>query len=113
MLVQAVDSGRRSGHGRVVYRFYDLCEKIWGGSPATERIDPDVETCELEDLTQARDLIYIEESSTVEPKHHEQSSGQQANSKSDQPANSKRDQPANNDFDQPANSGSEKQAYRV
>ena len=28
---QAVDSGRRSGHGRVVTIFFELCEKIWGG----------------------------------------------------------------------------------
>ena len=31
---EAVDNGRRSGHGRVVHLF----EKIWGGSPATEQI---------------------------------------------------------------------------
>ena len=31
----AVDSGRKSGHGRVVLLYFDFCEKIWGGSPAT------------------------------------------------------------------------------
>ncbi len=33
---EAVDSGRRSGHGRVVMLFYELCE---GGSPATRQIE--------------------------------------------------------------------------
>ena len=32
---QAVDTGKRSGHGRVVLVYYELCESIWGGSPAT------------------------------------------------------------------------------
>lgn len=44
---QAVDSGRRSGHGRVVMIYYELCESIWGGSPATEQIDGGLETVEL------------------------------------------------------------------
>jgi len=46
---QAVDSGRRSGHGRVVMIYYELCERVWGGSPATEQIDAGIETVELED----------------------------------------------------------------
>ena len=47
---QAVDSERRSGHGRVVMIYYELCEKIWGGgSPATEQIDGGIETGELND----------------------------------------------------------------
>ena len=29
---QAVDSGRKSGHGQVVMIFYELCEKVWGGA---------------------------------------------------------------------------------
>ena len=28
---QAVDSGRRSGHGRAVLLFFELCERLWGG----------------------------------------------------------------------------------
>lgn len=46
---QAVDSGRRSGHGRVVMIYHELCERVWGGSPATEQIDAGIETVELED----------------------------------------------------------------
>ena len=48
---QAVDCGRRSGHGRVVLLYFELCEKIWGGSPATEQIAAGVETTDL-DTTQ-------------------------------------------------------------
>uniref|UniRef100_A0A1X7VSK3 Uncharacterized protein n=1 Tax=Amphimedon queenslandica TaxID=400682 RepID=A0A1X7VSK3_AMPQE len=44
---QAVDSGRRSGHGRVVLIFYEQCEKVWGGSPATEQIEGSCETTDL------------------------------------------------------------------
>ncbi|KAE8289467.1 hypothetical protein D5F01_LYC11168 [Larimichthys crocea] len=45
----AVDTGRRSGHGRVVLLYLELCEKVWGGSPATTTIASDIETNELED----------------------------------------------------------------
>ena len=40
---KAIDSGRRSGHGRVVLLYYELCEKIWGGSPATQQVDNGIE----------------------------------------------------------------------
>ena len=37
---KAVDRGRRSsGGGRVACTFYDLCNDIWSGSPATQGID--------------------------------------------------------------------------
>lgn len=44
---QAVDSGRRSGHGRVVLIYFELCEKVWGGSPATEQLECGVESSDL------------------------------------------------------------------
>ncbi|KAK7177197.1 hypothetical protein R3I93_001242 [Phoxinus phoxinus] len=53
----AVDTGRRSGQGRVVLIFYELCEEIWGGSPATRSIDAGIETGDLEETS----------TSTVEP----------------------------------------------
>ena len=46
----AVDDGRRSGHGRVVLIYFELCEQIWGGSPATHSIDVFLEAGGLEDL---------------------------------------------------------------
>ena len=30
---RAVDSGRQSGGGRVVYTFFPICQSLWGGSP--------------------------------------------------------------------------------
>ncbi|XP_062381081.1 uncharacterized protein LOC134069200 [Sardina pilchardus] len=45
----AVDSGRKSGHGRVVLLYFDACEKIWGGSPATTTLNSGVETSDLAD----------------------------------------------------------------
>ena len=47
---QAVDSGRKSGHGRVVLMYFELCEKIWGGSPATEQMQGGVETTDLGEI---------------------------------------------------------------
>ncbi|XP_029978185.1 uncharacterized protein LOC115410605 [Sphaeramia orbicularis] len=41
---KAVDTGRRSGHGRVVYIFFDKCEQIWGGSPATNALEAGIES---------------------------------------------------------------------
>ncbi|KAM4628576.1 uncharacterized protein ACJ7VT_001052 [Polymixia lowei] len=46
---QAVDTGRRSGQGRVVLLFFELCEEIWCGSPATRSVDAGFETGDLED----------------------------------------------------------------
>ena len=44
---QAVDSGRYSGHGRVVLLYYEICEKVWGGSPATEQLESGIESNDL------------------------------------------------------------------
>lgn len=43
---QAVDSGR-SGHGRVVLLYYERCEKIWGGSPATNQVEGGIQSTDL------------------------------------------------------------------
>lgn len=45
---QAIDSGKRSGHGRVVLLYFEQCENIWGGSPATNSISSGIETGDLE-----------------------------------------------------------------
>ena len=44
---KAVNEGRKSGNGRVVFIYYELCEKIWGGSPATEQLDSGLETADI------------------------------------------------------------------
>ncbi|KAI9527223.1 hypothetical protein NQZ68_032804 [Dissostichus eleginoides] len=46
---QAVDLGRRSGQGRVVLMFFELCEEILGGSPATRSLSSGIETGDLEE----------------------------------------------------------------
>lgn len=43
----AVDSGRRSGHGCVVLIFFELCQDIWGGSPATTTIPSGIESSDM------------------------------------------------------------------
>ncbi|KAK2863762.1 hypothetical protein Q7C36_002916 [Tachysurus vachellii] len=43
----AVDSGKRSGHGRVVLLYFELCEQIWGGSPAVTTINCGIETSDI------------------------------------------------------------------
>ena len=44
---KAVDSGRRSGQGRVVEIYYTICQEIWGGSPATEQVRSGLESGDL------------------------------------------------------------------
>lgn len=43
----AVVSGKRSGHGRVVLLYFELCEQIWGGSPAVTTINCGIETSNI------------------------------------------------------------------
>ena len=43
----AVDSGRKSGHGRVVLLYFESCEAIWGGSPATSTIRAGIESTDI------------------------------------------------------------------
>ena len=63
---KAVDAGKRSGGGRVVFTFFNLCESLWGGSPAvksisnsidtsTDRENPDDQHSENEDDNEALD----------------------------------------------------------
>ena len=35
---KAYDNGRKSGGGRIVFTFYELCQSFWGGSPAVTSI---------------------------------------------------------------------------
>ena len=45
----ALDSRRKSGHSRVVLLYFELCEQIWGGSPATTTLPTRIETNEIHD----------------------------------------------------------------
>ena len=44
---KAVDSGRRSGGGRVVLSLYDECSEIWGGCPAVESLSNGIESSSM------------------------------------------------------------------
>lgn len=44
---QAVDTGKRSGHGRVVLLCYEHCEGIWGGSPAMQQLAAGLESTDI------------------------------------------------------------------
>ena len=54
---KAIDSGRRSGGGRVVTQLYDECLEIWSGSPAVESMKSG-----LESSVEGVDADYSEES---------------------------------------------------
>ena len=43
----AVDSSRKSEHGRVVLLYVESCEAIWGGSPATSTICAGIESTDI------------------------------------------------------------------
>ena len=43
----AVDTGRKSGHGRVILLCFKKCQEIWGGSPATVKLASGVETIDI------------------------------------------------------------------
>ena len=43
---KVVDSGRRSGGGRVVTLFFDECSELWSGCPAVEAMGNGIETSE-------------------------------------------------------------------
>lgn len=45
---KAADAGRRSGGGRVVFTFYDLCINLWGGSPSVTSIVCGLDTSQQE-----------------------------------------------------------------
>ena len=53
---KAVLSGKKSGNGRVVYKFRGICDEIWGGSPSVEAVSFGLETerddAQVEDLDQ-------------------------------------------------------------
>ena len=56
----AVDSGKKSGHGRVILLYFEECEAIWGGSPATTKIKNGIESSVIEesqDSSSANDVF--------------------------------------------------------
>ena len=49
---KAVDTGKRSGGGRIIFTFYELCERIWGGCPAVNSISHRIDTSTPKEKTQ-------------------------------------------------------------
>ena len=41
---KAVDSGKKSGGGSVVFTFYSLCQSLWGSSPAVNSIPNSIDS---------------------------------------------------------------------
>ena len=64
---KAVDAGRRSGGGRVVLTFYDLCENVWGGSPAVESISGGIDTSAQENHTSVTSDSSLDRQDSVSP----------------------------------------------
>lgn len=69
---KAVDSGRRSGGGRTVATFYDVCNGIWGGCPATKSLEHGV------DSTEGFALVQLDDENGEEKNSDEQIAGQNA-----------------------------------
>ena len=44
---KAVDTGKRSGGGRTVACFFDICNEIWGGCPSTTSIGHGLDTADF------------------------------------------------------------------
>ena len=47
---KAADSGKKSGGGGAAATFYDVCNEIWGGCPATTSLERGVDTADSEVL---------------------------------------------------------------
>ena len=62
---KAADAGRRSGGGRVVFTFYDLCMNLWGGSPSVTSISSGLDTSQRDEDT------YSEPASPTYPRQQE------------------------------------------
>ena len=58
-----MDTGKKSGHGRVVLLYFEWCEKIWSGSPATDQIPSGVESMDLDEPQASEDTT----SSGIDP----------------------------------------------
>ena len=44
-----------------MYLYYELCEKLWGGSPATEQIETGIETEEVNQPVDANQQVDVNE----------------------------------------------------
>ena len=61
---KAINSGRKSGGGRVVYALYDDCYAIWSGSPATEAVAEGIETTTINEISPREEATSADTSSS-------------------------------------------------
>ena len=84
----AVDSGKKSGHGRVILLYFDECEAIWGGSPATTKIKNGIESSMIEESQDSSSANGIFPSATEESDSDETSFSVASSSSSAPPLSS-------------------------
>ena len=60
---KAVDSGKKSGSGRIVFTFYSLCQSLWRSSPAVKSIPNSIDS--HDDSSEALESAASHFSSTV------------------------------------------------
>ena len=66
--------GRKSGHGRFILLYFDECEAIWGGSPATTKIKNGIESSRIEESQDSGNTCDTFPSATEESDSDENSS---------------------------------------
>ena len=57
----AVDTGRKSGHGRVVLLCFEKFQEIWGGSSATVKLSNDIETIDVSEDSLTKTIASLQD----------------------------------------------------
>ena len=52
---KAVDSGKRSGGGNIVYSLYEECLEIWAGSPSAECVNGGIESATINNANEEKE----------------------------------------------------------
>ena len=73
---KAVDTGKRCGGGRIIFTFYELCERIWGGCPAVNSISHGIDTSTPKEKTQENELMQNELQNEEDEDDNESSSSE-------------------------------------
>jgi hypothetical protein len=55
----AIDSGKKSGHGRVVLLYFESCKAILGGSPATSTIHSGIESRNITEVESRSSKMHL------------------------------------------------------
>ena len=77
---KAIDLGKRSGGGRIIMTFCDLCQDIWAGCPATSSLSSGFDSLMVsEDSTVRGEKEKTEEVSTLFDNENNETKTQQSN----------------------------------